>query len=263
MNTEVNVQVIIQARMGSTRLPGKVLLDLAGRSILEQVWRRATAVSRVERVVVATSDQPEDDAIADWCTKNRVLCVRGDAADVLARFLTALTVWPARHVVRLTADCPLHDPGVIDALIDLHLRSGCDYSSNLHPPMFPHGLDAEIVTREALETAGRESRISSHREHVTLFIREHPERFRFGNLTFGRDVSAYRLTIDRPEDYRFLQAFMSRVADKDQLLSIYELVRLLEKYPELVEINGSLDRYEWKNKIRESESRDVKLGAPN
>lgn len=263
MNNEVQVQAVIQARMGSTRLPGKVLLDLAGRSILEHVIRRARSASRVERVVVATSNRPEDEAVAEWCEKSRVPCVCGDADDVLSRFLAALTVWPARHIVRLTADCPLHDPGVIDALIDLHLRGGYDYSSNLHPPMFPHGLDAEVVTREVLETAGRESRIPSHREHVTLFIREHPERFRFGNLTFGRDVSRYRLTIDRPEDLRFLRAFMSRVADKDQILGIYELVRLLEKFPELVEINGSLDRYEWKQKIRESESRDVTLGKTN
>ncbi|HNV71367.1 MAG TPA: spore coat protein, partial [Candidatus Ozemobacteraceae bacterium] len=180
--------------------------------------------------------------------------------DVLARFLDTVKLWPTRHVVRLTADCPFHDPGVLDALVDLHLRGDYDYSSNLHPPTYPHGLDAEVVRREVLEMADRESTAPSHREHVTLFLREHADRFRCGNLTFGNDVSAYRLTLDRPEDYRFLQAFMTRVADLDSIPSIYEIVRLLELFPELVTINGSLERYEWKKTIREREARDVNIG---
>lgn len=260
MMPEVGVQVIIQARMGSTRLPGKVLLDLGGRPIIGQVVRRAKVISRVERVVVATSESPADDAIAQWCQKEQIPCCRGSAEDVLSRFLTTLQEWPARQIMRLTADCPLHDPGMLDALIDLHLQGRFDYSSNLHPPTFPHGLDAEMVTRQALEMAGQESTATSHREHVTLFIREHASRFRFGNLQFGRDVSRYRLTIDRPEDYRFLQAFMSRVADPDSIPGLYEILRLLERFPELTEINGDLKRYEWKEKIQETEGRKVKLG---
>jgi len=258
-NRLVETQAVIQARLGSTRLPGKVLLDLSGMPILGHVVRRARAASRIDRVIVATTIQAEDDAVADWCDSAGVACFRGAPLDVLDRYVACIDEWPCRRLVRITADCPLIDPGVIDDAVAMHESGSFDYVSDIHPPTFPHGLDIEVVSAELLKTVWKEATLPSHREHVTLFIRENRERFRFGNVTFGRDASRYRVTVDRPEDYEFMKALLALIPPGTELPSLYEILRLLEAHPEIVAINSGQDRYEGAKRSAKAEGRTLSL----
>ncbi|MFZ2956797.1 MAG: glycosyltransferase family protein [Candidatus Ozemobacteraceae bacterium] len=256
----VETQVIIQARMGSSRLPGKVLLDLAGRPVLEHVTRRAAAASRVDRVVIATTFLPEDDPIVAWAMRLEIPFTRGSPQDVLSRYVQASTEWPCNRVIRITADCPLIDPGIIDAVVAGHISGTFDYVSNLHPPTLPIGLDTEVFSREVLQRVSTEAVLSSHREHVTLYIRENRDRFRFGNVAFGCDCSkAARLTLDRPEDLRFFRVFFETLGDVQAMPSIYEVLHRLAAHPELVAINSGIDRYEGARKSATGEKRTLNL----
>jgi len=173
---------VIQARMGSRRLPGKVLLDIAGQTALERCLVAATASRLVDTVCVATSNLPQDDPIAEWCAAHDVACARGSESDVLARMTGAARVAGAATVVRLTADCPLHDPAIIDQVIWLRRATGADYASNTHPSTWPDGLDVEVVAMATLERADREAELPSEREHVTRWIRANASRLRIETL---------------------------------------------------------------------------------
>ncbi|HET7677409.1 MAG TPA: glycosyltransferase family protein, partial [Candidatus Limnocylindrales bacterium] len=172
---------IVQARTGSTRLPGKVLARIGGRPMLAHVVERARAAPGVDEVVVATSVLPEDDAIAGLCAESGWPCERGSATDLLDRYERAAAAHDAEVVVRVTGDCPLLDPALVGEVIALLGRGGYDYASNtLEPRTWPHGLDAEAFTRAALATAWAEDTDPAWREHVTPFLYRHPERFRLG-----------------------------------------------------------------------------------
>ncbi|MCU0268692.1 MAG: GNAT family N-acetyltransferase [Acidimicrobiales bacterium] len=192
------VVCVVQARMGSTRLPGKVLQDLGGRPMLAFQLERLADLDAV--VVVATSELARDDVVASVAADAGVAVVRGSETDVLDRFRLALDEVPARDVVRLTADCPLTDPEVVAAVVEHHRRAGADYTSNVHPRTFPQGLDVEVMAAEALRSAAQEATAPSEREHVTPFLYRHPERFVLANLRSGEDLGRERWTVDRPED---------------------------------------------------------------
>src|ERR1700681_3678960 len=168
---------IIQARMGSTRLPGKVLADLAGKPVLAWVVRAARAALGVDDVWVATSTSAADDAVADWCRSNGVAVHRGSDTDGPQRYRGATTASGAEVVIRITADCPLLDPAVIAQTIRLRSMTGVDYASNVDPPTWPDGLDCEVVTAGALLVAAKEATRPSDREHVTPFVRNNRDRF--------------------------------------------------------------------------------------
>lgn len=259
MNPPVETQVVIQARMGSTRLPGKVLLPLQGVPVLGHVVRRAGAAGWVDRVVVATSDLPEDDRIADWCREQGVPCARGSASDVLQRYLTAIQTWPCRRLVRITADCPAVDPGIVDLVVQHLVAGDLEYVSNLHPPSHPIGFDVEALPAEVLERVAAAATLPSHREHVTLYIRENRDKFRFGNASFGRARTGGRFVIDHPADYEFFQRLYELIPAHLPLVSSYELLRLAELHPEIVEINASFDRYEGVRKSAGQEGRSLNL----
>lgn len=259
MNAEVGTQVIVQARLGSTRLPGKVLLELQGQPVLAHVCRRAAAASRVDRLIVATTDLPEDEPIVAWCRSVGVPVVRGPAADVLARYLVAAEAWPCRQVVRLTADCPVVDPGLVDAVVGLLTEGRYDYVSNLHPPTLPIGFDVEALPLVVLQRVGRVATLPSHREHVTLYIRENRDTFRVGNVAFGRDRSAGRFVLDHPEDYEFFRRLFELIPATMHLPSVYELLRLVDAHPELAAINAKFDRYEGVRRSVGGEHRPLQL----
>lgn len=208
----MTVLAIIQARMGSTRLPGKVLGDLAGRSALDRVVAAARVIPGVDAVVVATGDDAANDAIAAWCAAQAVPCRRGDERDVLARFVRVIEVEAPSTILRLTADCPLLDPIVCGEVLALHRRTGADYASNVEPPSWPDGLDCEAVTAEALLRADREAVLPSEREHVTLFLRSRPDRFKLVNLPCPiPGLAGERWSLDEPEDKAFLEALCARL----------------------------------------------------
>ena len=204
---------IVQARMGSTRLPGKVLMTIGPMSVLELLVRRLRQ-SRLDQIVVATSDLALDDAIVEAAGRLSVPIVRGPEHDVLARFLRAVEEHPATEVIRVTADCPLIDPQVVDRALARYRSSGADYCSNTLIRTFPDGLDVEVVSASALREAGGEASDPAEREHVTPFIYRRPRRFRIAQITsddprLGRE----RWTLDTADDLARLRSICASVDD--------------------------------------------------
>jgi spore coat polysaccharide biosynthesis protein SpsF len=205
------ILAVLQARMSSTRLPGKVMRPLAGEPMIGRQIERLRRAASLDRLVVATSTGAEDDPLAAYCEGLGAPVFRGPLDDVLGRFAAAAEAFgPAEAVVRLTADCPLADPEVVDEVVRTHLASGADYTSNVLPNRtFPKGLDVEAVRTEALLSAAREAADPYEREHVTPFLYRRPERFRIASVERSPSLADLRWTVDTPEDY----AFVCRVYD--------------------------------------------------
>lgn len=235
---------VLQARVSSSRLPGKVLAPIAGQPMLLQQIDRVRRARKLDELVVATSDCPDDDAIAALCQANGILCARGSLDDVLDRFVTAARPFAPEHVVRLTGDCPLADHAVIDAVIDFAVSGGFDYATNAIKPNFPDGLDVEVARMEALETAWREATLRSEREHVTPFLHKQPERFRIGHYPSQPDLSALRWTVDEPADLQFVRAVYDRLWHANPDFALNDVLELLERESELGRINDAYARNE-------------------
>ena len=195
----MTVLCVVQARTGSTRLPGKVLREVAGRPMLQFMLDRLGDLA-VDELVVATSDLARDDAVAHLAIEAGRPVVHASESDVLARFVAALDAYPADHVVRLTGDCPLADPALVEAVIAHHRDRGADYTSNVIPRTFPKGLDVEVVRASVLRVAHAEASDVAEREHVTPFVYRRPERFRLANLRHDVPLGDERWTVDTAED---------------------------------------------------------------
>lgn len=211
------VVCVVQARMGSSRLPGKVLMELAGRPMLRFMLDRLAPLTTlgVERVVVATSTDPRDDPVEETARGAGVAVVRGSEHDVLSRYVEALDAFPATTVVRLTADCPLADPRLVVAVIDRHREAKADFTCNVLPRTFPKGLDVEVVDADALRAAHAEAGDPVEREHVTPFFYRHPERFRLANLLApdALNLGRERWTVDTAADLDFVREAVATVGD--------------------------------------------------
>lgn len=199
------ILAVLQARMSSTRLPGKVLMPIVRAPMIIRQIERVSRSRRIDKLVVATSTDPLDDAIEAAVRKDGVAVHRGPLANVLERFVGALDAHPADHVVRLTADCPLADPTVIDATIDLHLSSGADYTSNSpEGAAFPKGLDVEVITASGLRRAAAQADSPEAREHVTWDVWNNSDRWNLAWLPDAPGEGDVRWTVDRPDDYAFV-----------------------------------------------------------
>lgn len=205
---------VVQARTGSTRLPGKVLAPIAGMPMLELLLRRLTPLA-VDALVVATTAYERDDPIEEIAQRLGVPVVRGTEHDVLARFGLALDEHPAPTVVRLTADCPLTDPGIVAAVLDRHRASGAAYTSNVLPRSFPKGLDVEVIAADALRAAIDEATDPVEREHVTPFVYRRPERFPLANLRSGLRLAGERWTVDTAADLEWVRHAVERAGAID------------------------------------------------
>ena len=236
---------IIQARAGSTRLPGKVLMDLAGKTVLERVVERVSRFTLVDELIVATSNLRADDTIVTECARIGAATFRGSESDVLDRFVGAADATGADVCVRLTADCPLLDPGVSDSIISVFLEAdgAADYASNKIPQSFPRGLDTEVFSRDALGRAAREARESYERTHVTAYMYRHPERFSLISVTSDIDRADWRWTVDTAEDLEFVRQIYSRL-DGMADFSWHDVVALLEEEPSLKWINAGVKQKE-------------------
>jgi spore coat polysaccharide biosynthesis protein SpsF len=235
----VKTVAIIQARMGSARLPGKVLLDLGGDTVLAHVFHRVERANLVGRVVVATTDDPRDDAIVVECQRLGGKYFRGSESDVLDRYYRCARREEAETVVRITSDCPLIDPDVIDATIRVFLEEHADYASNVVPRRFPRGLDTEIFTMAALEQAWRNATEPHQREHVTPYFYEHPQMFRISSFANDRDYSEHRWTLDTPEDLELLRAIYQAFEPQENF-SWREALSLMARQPELHNLNSQV-----------------------
>ncbi len=248
--TTDGVVTVIQARTGSTRLPGKILKPLAGAPALERMLERVRSATLVGTVVVATTTLLEDALIVGLCERIQVPCIRGHRTDLLSRHLQAAAAFDARHVVKMPSDCPLIDPAVIDRTIGYYLAdaSRFDYVSNLHPATDPDGCDVEVCSRAALETAWREASRPFQREHTTPFLWDQPDRFRIGNVTRpdGRDLSRdYRVVLDYPEDLAVIAAVFDGLHAADPSFTIDEVVVWLDLHPDVARCNARYRGVNW------------------
>ncbi|GDY12606.1 spore coat protein [Planctomycetota bacterium] len=232
------VVAIIQARMGSTRLPGKVLKPLAGAPMLHRVVERALRIPAVNEVVVATSVLPEESPIVAWCAGHGVRCVRGSADDVLSRYHLAAAESQADWVIRITSDCPLLSPAVSAFVLGAALAGGCDYASNCHRRTFPRGLDTEVFTRAALDQAAAEAVEPSEREHVTPFIWRRPDRYRLRDVWQPDDRSHLRWTVDTPSDFDLADRFYLELGGGGWEYA--DALQVLARHPDWADLNRDI-----------------------
>lgn len=224
-----------------------------GKPLLMWLVDRVRGSSRIDELVVATSDRPEDDPLAELCAKAGVGCFRGDLDDVLDRFYKAAASRNPERVVRLTADCPLMPAHIVDELVDYHDRGGYDYSCNALEPTLPDGLDAEIMTLPVLAAAWKEAKLPSEREHVTSFIYNRPERFKIGSLKYPQDRSALRWTVDEPEDLELVRAIAEGLEPAKPGFTYADILDFVERNPQLKSVNTMHERNEGYKESLESD----------
>lgn len=253
---------IIQARTNATRLPGKVLLNLNGKTVLEQVIERVKKSKLVDEIIVATTISKEDLKIVRLCSAMGIRIYCGSEDDVLDRYYQVARLFKAEHIVRITADNPLLDAGIIDQAIRLHLKEKSDYTSNTLRVTFPDGEDVEIFTLRSLRLAWVNARLSSEREHVTAYIKKHPEIFKLKNFTYLKDLSQKRWTLDQREDYKFMNIIYKKLGKKNTYFSMHEILEFLDKHPKFELINSRILRNEGYLKSLK-EDKVLKLNDPD
>jgi spore coat polysaccharide biosynthesis protein SpsF len=246
----MKILVIVQARTGSSRLPGKVLLPVAGVPLLTAMIGRVRAARTVFELTVATTWTAEDDVIASICNELGVDCYRGHPSDLLDRHYRVALQRKADVAVKIPSDCPLIDPSVIDRVLAHYVENAksFDYVSNLHPASYPDGNDVEVIGFEALQTAFNEARHPFEREHTTPYIWERPERFRIGNViwqSMSDHSMSHRFTIDYLEDYRFICRVFEELGGADRVFGLEEVIELLRRKPEILAINAKYAGVNW------------------
>jgi spore coat polysaccharide biosynthesis protein SpsF len=234
---------IIQARMSSSRLPGKVLQEAGGRPLLERMVERVQKATRIDETWIATTTEVSDDAIVDFCEARHIPCFRGNLLDVLDRYYQAALVCRADIVVRLTGDCPFIDPELIDETIAALQHEQADFACNRLPPPFtrtyPIGLDVEVCTFSVLETAWKNAREKHEREHVMPYLYEVPGRFKVIKLDYASDYGSLRWTVDTPQDLEFVRAIYAALDNRNDF-GWQEVLQLVQTHPEIAEINANV-----------------------
>ena len=236
--------IIVQARMTSTRLPGKVLKEILGKTLLAYLIERLRRVKLVDEIVIATTINATDDPIVALCNRLGVCVTRGSENDVLARYYEAAILHHADVIVRVTSDCPLIDPVVIDKIIAFYCnhRDEYDYVSNALTQSFPYGMAAEVFPFKALEEAHREAVAEPEREHVSPFIYTRPERYRIGQVVQSENLSHHRWTVDTPEDFDLVERITSALYPDKPTFDTQDILGLLALHPDWVEINAHVQQ---------------------
>jgi len=240
----MKVVAILQARVSSSRLPNKVLLPILGLPMLQHQVERVLQSKAIDKLVIATSDHKSDDAIEKLANEMNVSCFRGCLNDVLDRFYNASLEYPSEHIVRLTGDCPLIDAAVIDQVIEYHLDSESDYTSNVSPPTFPDGLDVEVIKASVIYEAWSNARLLSEREHVTPYIRKQTQDYRISNYQNTSDLSVHRWTVDEAEDFEFVTEVYRHLYPVNKAFKMEDVLLLLENIPNIYEANQKYTRNE-------------------
>lgn len=233
----MKILLIVQARMTSTRLPGKVLLPLAGEPMLTRLIERLRRVQRADGIVIATTTNATDDPIAALCDKLGVPCHRGSEHDVLSRYADAARLHGADAVVRITSDCPLIHPVLIDQILAVYEEGDSDYVSNMLPPTWPYGMAVEVFSAAALQQAHAEATQAAEREHVTPFIYWHPERYRLRNVESPVNLSHHRWTVDTPEDYELVRRLFETLHPINPEFTQADILTLLDAHPDWMTLN--------------------------
>ncbi|MBD1381923.1 cytidylyltransferase domain-containing protein [Metabacillus arenae] len=254
------ILAILQARVSSTRLPGKVLKPILGSPMLLKQIERIKRSKKIDKFIVATSKEALDNDIEQLCKENNITCFRGNLMNVLDRFYKAAVNYIPANIVRLTGDCPLIDPELIDKVIAFHNKGNYDYTSNTIEPTYPDGLDVEIFRFYCLEHAWREAVLPSHREHVTPFIYEQPNRFRIGSYKNHKDLSQLRWTVDEERDFELVTKIYEALYPSNPNFTSEEILTFLDENPNLKNLNKDIKRNEGFQKSKEA---DLLLGKKN
>jgi spore coat polysaccharide biosynthesis protein SpsF len=235
----MKIAALIQARLGSARLPGKVLRDIGGRTMLARVVRRVQRAAAIDNVIVVTTTEPAESAVVEECERIGVHCFRGSELDVLDRYYQAAKQFKTDAVVRITSDCPLIDPGVTGSVVSVFRNETPDYASNVIERSYPRGLETEVVSMEALSRAWREARQPYEREHVTPYFYENPNLFRLSSVKDEIDHSRHRWTVDAPEDLEFVRAVYACLEDGDNF-DWADVLQILNDRQVLTAMNASV-----------------------
>lgn len=239
MNKKIGV--IIQARTGSTRLPNKVLLPLGNKTVLENVVERIKYCNLVDEIIVATTDSAKDNPIVELCTSNRIDCYRGSESNVLSRYYEAAKAYNLDIIVRVTSDCPLIDPKVIDELLVNLMDDQADYVTNSMPPSFARGLECSAFTFNALREAYLNATTDYHKEHVVIYIRENHEKFKIKNVKNSRDDTKYRITLDELDDYKLLKIIYDDLYKENEIISVEQALTYIVKH-DLIGVNAHVEQ---------------------
>lgn len=232
---------ITQARMSSSRCPGKVLKPIMGSPMAWHQWERTQKAHSLDHCILATSTDSSDDVLANYFSTHNQPVFRGSLNNVLNRYYECAKAQKATHVVRLTADCPLIDPAIIDRTVETHLQNNNDYTSIAH---FPVGLSVEVCRFSILEQAYYEAKLRSQREHVTLFIHQQPELFKLEFIYNKEDLSYLRWTVDYPEDFEFVKQVYQHLYPQKSNFNMADVLQLLKEQPELIKINAHMKHNE-------------------
>jgi spore coat polysaccharide biosynthesis protein SpsF len=240
----VKVAAIIQARMGSTRLPGKVLKKVFGKTLLEYQIERVKRAKTIDEIIIATTTKENDRPIVQLCQQLSIPYYRGSEEDVLSRYYEAATEFGVDVVVRLTSDCPIIDPNVIDKVVTHYLenRDQYDYVSNTLTRTYPRGLDTEVMSYEVLKRAHEEAKELTYREHVTAYIYHHPDQFRLCNVSNEKDESKHRWTVDTEEDFLLIKNILETLYPINPLFTLEDIIQILRDKPEWIEINAHIEQ---------------------
>ena len=245
--------VIVQARTGSTRLPGKIFLELAGKPLLVRMMERVTASESADEYIIATTTDREDDGVYKLCRQEGLKCFRGHPSDLLERHYSAALEYKADSVVKIPSDCPLIDSLIIKKVIEFYKtnKGKYDYVSNLHPPTYPDGNDVEVLPLAVLEKAYTEALRPFEREHTTPYVWDNPSIFRIGNVEWekGLDYSmSHRFTIDYSEDYEFIRRVYEELYAANPLFTMQDILDLLERKPDIKKVNEKYAGVNWYRK---------------
>jgi len=232
------VLLVIQARMGSTRLPGKVMKEVFGRPLLSYLIERLRPLN--SKIVVATSTSDREKPIVSFCSEHGISYFLGDEEDVLARFFNVACMEKAENLVRITADCPLLDYRVLDRTLRFYFQSHFDYVANTLKSPYPRGMDVEIFSKRALDIAFEKAQALEEREHVTLYFKRNPKLFRLGYVPYLDEHPPYRLTVDTKEDFILVKKIIEALHPKNSLFSLEDIVNFLVKRPKLAKINANI-----------------------
>ena len=242
------IVTVIQARSGSSRLPGKVMMEILGRPLLLRMIERVQRAKLVGTIVIATTTEAGDDIIEKLCETEGLLCYRGSRDDLLDRHYQAGKLYGADAVVKIPSDCPLIDPKVIDKVLKYYLDNDFDFVSNLHPATYPDGNDVEVMSWSSIEKAWREATLTLEREHTTPYIWENPNLFKIGNVAWetGLDYSMTdRWTIDYPEDFTFIKTIYEQLYPVNPAFDLEDIIHLTRQNPDIFSINNKYAGVNW------------------
>ncbi len=239
----MNKVVIVQARLGSTRLPSKVLKDLSGKPVLYHVLERIKKTKLVDNIVIATTDLDSDEPLIEYLRENKIDYYRGSSEDVLSRYYESALQYKADIIIRITSDCPLIDPIVIDEIINIYLENNnYDYVSNTLMRSFPRGLDVELFTFDSLKKSFLKAEQKWEREHVTPYIYTNRDLFNVYNFANKTDQSFFRWTLDTPEDYQLIKEIYDSLYNEGKIFTTEEVISLFRNRPELIDINKHIEQ---------------------